>query len=686
MLLSSPSKPFLLTFILLASLLGTVTGSIVHEEEWGPVSESREFLIPIETGGDYQIGLAWIEVISGSPVRLEVGLKNGTAIRELEAASGELTRFETRLEGLKPGEAIRVQVGARESRYRMGFKVAMVTPNFDGLPIFHVSEFGAVGDGVTDDMSAIHAAVYAAQEAGGGIVEFDGQATYRVIGHEGFSVESVISLVDVKNIAVRGNGAKLLLHPPDRFANLDNVENVLLDGFIIDYLPLPYYQGSITGIDLEDLTIDIKVPDRYPAPEVGRNNYRTPFFGRSFIPDTAGARSGQGDNIYIDKVERLESDRHLRLYIRGNAEGSDTPDAQMISRVRRAKDEGATEFVVPHVKYGHRGGVTRISRSARVQLSNLRFSCVPYFWMNIRHNTGPITLSNVDLKMLHPETELLASWRDGLHIKNSRWGILIEDADLDGAAMYDDTFAIYSRAQEVVGFSKNTATIQPYLEGKEDFLWHKGDWASFWTIGQGELLGMARVVSVFGDTGRNSFDVTFEKLPPGLEKGSVVLHEESLNRGTLIRDSRTTKVGTENSSTRFRCVDVRFERNHFEDINLWFHPATGSYSGPRPRDIVLVGNYIESADSGLLNLDEVWSFSSSEDTFENLYIDACKTPRLLLEDSLWINPPGKILSLRDGSEAWVFGETRFDNGKSKVDDAVIKDSKSFLNKNAPSRR
>ena len=36
--------------------------------------------------------------------------------------------------------------------------------------------------------------------------------------------------------------------------------------------------------------------------------------------------------------------------------------------------------------------------------------------------------------MKHPKTELLASWRDGFHIKNARFGTLIDGSDLDGAA------------------------------------------------------------------------------------------------------------------------------------------------------------------------------------------------------------------------------------------------------------
>lgn len=105
----------------------------------------------------------------------------------------------------------------------------------------------------------------------------------------------------------------------------------------------------IRKIDIEAMTIDIDVPDRYPVPEVGKNNFRAPFFGRSFIPDAPGARTGHGDNIYIEEVSRLEGERRLRLHIRENAQNSDNPATSMRPRVRYAAEQGATEFVVPHV-------------------------------------------------------------------------------------------------------------------------------------------------------------------------------------------------------------------------------------------------------------------------------------------------------------------------------------------------
>ena len=177
-------------------------------------------------------------------------------------------------------------------------------------------------------------------------------------------------------------------------------------------------------------------------------------------------------------------------------------------------------------------------------------------------------MHNVDLKTPNPETELFVSWRDGLHIKNGRWGILIEESDWDGAASYDDSFAIYSRAQKMVAVDGNTMTITPTFLNKEFFLWKPGDWASVWSPGQKKLRGMARVVSVDGKTGNQTFHVTLESMPAGAAAGDIVLHEESLNRGSVIRNCSTSDIGTENSSTRFRCVDVTFENNRPQGFPL----------------------------------------------------------------------------------------------------------------------
>lgn len=144
-------------------------------------------------------------------------------------------------------------------------------------------------------------------------------------------------------------------------------------------------------------------------------------------------------------------------------------------------------------------------------------------------------------------------------------------------------------------------TITPTTGGKEPFLWRKGDWASIWAPGQRELRGMARVASIDGNTGNQTFKVSLESMPVGATKDDIVLHEESLNRGTVIRNCTTSDIGTEDSSTRFRCVDVKFENNRFEDFHFWFHAGP---NGPRPRDIMLDDNWISDLRIGSIDFQQ----------------------------------------------------------------------------------
>ena len=564
-------------------------------------SKSQTWTHRVNEAGDYQIGMAWVEILSGAEVdvRITAGRKLVRILKVQESLAPQ--RLDTRLTGLAVGDEITVTATPTAATYRLGYQIAFGTPTFPEAKTFHIKDFGAVGDGVTDDFAAIQKAVTAAHETGCAILQFDGSKTYRAIGLSDFTQEARFDLKGAKHLKIEGAGALILLHPPDSFARVSAAENIQIDGFRIDYAPKPYYQGMIKKIDVEALTIDIDVPERYDVPEIGKNEFRSPFFGRSFIPDSQGARTGHGDNIYIEKVTRLDSDRHLRLHIRENAQNSDNPASSMKPRVQYAAEKGATEFVVPHVKYAHRGEVSPITGSARVTFSNLQFYSSPHFWMPITHNIGPITLRNVDLKMLHPETELFISCRDGLHIKNSRWGIMIENCDWDGAATYDDSFAIYSRSQTLLAVASNTITITPTSGSKEPFLWRKGDWASVWSPGQRQLRGMARVVEVDAKAAGQTFKVTLESMPAGSAKGDIVLHEESLNRGTVIRNCTTSDIGTEDSSTRFRCVDVKFENNKFEDFHFWFHAGP---NGPRPRGIVLENNWVSDIRIGSIDFQQ----------------------------------------------------------------------------------
>jgi hypothetical protein len=241
-------------------------GSLIHVIEQPLTELPRSWTHAIKQNGDYQVGMAWIEVESGDQVTLEI-FKNGSErLKALYAPAGVVTRFETRIKALAHGDTLTVRVTSNGGRYRAGYQIACGTPNFEGLPTFDVAAYGAVGDGATDDFIAIRAAVAAATHAGGGIVQFEGAKTYRAIGMGDATIENLIELKGVRNIKIQGNGATILLHPPDRLVYVEGSENIQIDGITMSYDPIPYYQGTIDAIDLANKTVDITVPERYEVP------------------------------------------------------------------------------------------------------------------------------------------------------------------------------------------------------------------------------------------------------------------------------------------------------------------------------------------------------------------------------------------------------------------------------------
>ena len=655
-----------------------VEAGFVAAVDSGRLSGEKSWSYTLEQGGDYQLGTGWIEALSEGEVEVIITVngekvKSVTALKDLSKPKGRssddfgLFRLESRFEELAPDSLIEIKaVPAGDVSYRLSFRLVSTTPTFTGLKVLNVVDFGALGDGVHDDMPAIHRSVAAARAAGGGIIRFEKEKTYRVIGRDDLEYEAVFELVGAANIKIEGQGSTLVLQAPDGLANIRQARNIQIDGLLVDYDPLPYYQGAITDINIDEMTIDIVVPDRYPVPLTGICESENPFFGRSFIPDYPGARTGSGENIYVESVTALKDNRHLRLQVPKTAIGSDTPNAGMIKRLVDAKQRGATEFVVPHKEYGHLGGWTNILQSARVKFSNVRYYLVPYFWLRVKGNTGPVTFHNVDLKMKHPETELYASWRDGFHIKNARFGTLIDGCDMDGAAQYDDTFAIYTRIHNVTTIdsrNKKLTLDAAFRDHKDLYSWLKGDWVSVWNKDQTRLRGMARLIELEDvPESEKRFHLTFEQLPSGIQLGDVVINDEVLNRGTLIRNCSTSSIGTENASNRFRASGICFEDNRFEDFSFLveFNPFWGT---PRSRDVLVKECYIGGGQSSVrLNWPIGMVFEKCR--FDELTFSGTRNAEnILLKDTSWSNAGGgEIIQAGVGSTIYLEGDIKV-NGK-----------------------
>jgi hypothetical protein len=133
---------------------------------------------------------------------------------------------------------------------------------------FRVADFGAVGDGKTDDRAAIQRAIDAAVKAGpGSTVLFEKGRVYRLAQHA--PAYGMLLLNGADGVSLDGNGATLLCHPANRILAVYASKRVAVRNFILDYAPLPFTQGRMQTVEPEAGFVEFAVSPGYQAPVLG---------------------------------------------------------------------------------------------------------------------------------------------------------------------------------------------------------------------------------------------------------------------------------------------------------------------------------------------------------------------------------------------------------------------------------
>ena len=101
-------------------------------------------------------------------------------------------------------------------------------------------------------------------------IRFATGATY-VITNGSLTADVPLSLFHATNVVVNGNGCNILItHPRIGFLSVNSSANVIVQGFSVDYNPLPYTQGVVTHNFFtnvpKELAIEFQVDAGYPAP------------------------------------------------------------------------------------------------------------------------------------------------------------------------------------------------------------------------------------------------------------------------------------------------------------------------------------------------------------------------------------------------------------------------------------
>jgi hypothetical protein len=469
---------------------------------------------------------------------------------------------------------------------------------------FQVKDYGAVGDGKTDDGPAIRKAIAAAIAAAKPATVLFEKKTYRVEKQDD-RWESFV-LEGAKDILIDGQGAMLVFSPDNRAFMLNRCTNCVIKNFEIDYDPLPFTQGDVIAINEAEGTFDLQLHAGYPLPPTqdwmdahypGRGGWR---FGpimdgasRRFTPRMM-VSSGY---VFPKTVNRIDPEaRRYRVRVHD-------PKSLRFARVGdgfvlRVRYSGSARIqAIPGLPVAN----IQIDRSADCRLENIRQYCSPNMSVHLWANTGRITLDGYQVTYKPGTNRLVNSLSDGVHCKAMKIGPIIENCLFEG--LMDDSINISAMAdivEEVIApdILRTTCTsiawyVDPVMEGDE---------YQIIDMVAGKILGRAKVVKVTDEKGHRrtlhfdrAVDGIYGRPDPKDRRGCWFFNLDACGRDYIIRNNR---FGLQKRSAVLVRGPGLIENNTIDGtggLAVYMLNEMGFPEGPVPHDVIIRNNIVKDA-------------------------------------------------------------------------------------------
>lgn len=295
----------------------------------------------------------------------------------------------------------------------------------EGRVVFHLFDFGAVGDGETDDGAAIRAAVAAAIQSGpGSVVVFD-EAPYRMLRYSG--ARAHIMLEGVQGLTIEGNGATIIGTPYNGFLSVNKCERITMRGFVFDSDPLSFTQGDIVKADSATGELWLKLHPGYTNPielteQRGQKSWSR--VGFTIEPDQRKLKPGPIDFIKtITEENRAEGLLHLKL------------ETDRFSHIN------ADDRFVFGLQHGGHGAHIDVRESSDVLLEDYTIYAAKY-GMNhtLTDNRGRVRVNGAKITYKPDSDRIIVNIKDGFHVKHNAIGPIIENSLIEG--IMDDAINI----------------------------------------------------------------------------------------------------------------------------------------------------------------------------------------------------------------------------------------------------
>ena len=421
--------------------------------------------------------------------------------------------------------------------------------------VLYVKDFGAVGDGVTNDGAAIFEAVTAAA-AQHATLRFEQDKVYYVDSVPGNRL-TPFTLDNAYDMTIDGCGATILIAPDMRYIRFSDCGNVKMANLHFDYAVPVYLVGKVIATDGNDITYSVD------------------------------------QNPYMDQYDFSRVNGFSIMYNEGNQQ---RPHQFMGAAIKTAdKEMKVTYQNTPHYKVGNlvflpnpgvghaADQVIHVAGSEQPMLfENVGVHAASSFVWALMHNTAPLFFENVDLvpaENNQKEIKMVA-WRDGYHCKNNTAGLHWNNCEAE--VLFDDVFNIAATLGQVVEASNgNTFTIKNYENPADVFTCSPGDTVDIYDLRSGAYKGNARVRAVTDNAdSTRTIHLYYGESIDNVTEGCVVANRDTGAPGSTITNCRFR--GT------FRFLRNLYVENTVFDMLVTWMMVEGSVEGPMPGNVDFV--------------------------------------------------------------------------------------------------
>ncbi len=420
--------------------------------------------------------------------------------------------------------------------------------------VLYVKDFGAVGDGKTNDGDAIYAALTAAAEQHA-TVKFEENKTYYVSSVTGSRV-APLTLSNAHGMTIDGCGSTIMIAPNMRYMRFSNCGNVKVTNLHFDYAVPVYLVGKVKDVLGSAVVF-----------EVDENPYADHY---DFTPSNGfsiGYNEGTQQRPHAFMTESHKTgDKELTVTYKGHT-----------------YREGQLVFL-PNPGVGHAADqVFDVRGSDQPMLfENIGVHAASTFIWAIMHNQDHLFFENVDLVPAEGNDKeiKMVSWRDGYHCKNNSEGIHWNNCEAD--VLFDDVFNIAATLGSVSEVISNSSfSVKNYENPADEFVCYPGDTVDIYDLKGGNYKGSARVRAITDNAdGSRTIHLYYGETIDRVSEGCVVANRDTAAPGSTITNCHFQ--GT------FRFLRNLYVENTVFDMLATWMMVEGSVEGPMPGNVDFV--------------------------------------------------------------------------------------------------